>query len=71
MKRLVLAVLLLAAGFGSAVPASAARFTWQVDLDASQIPNGISTSPALGQAWLDYRTETDHLLVTVAWTGWL
>lgn len=57
----------LAMGFAS--PAQATRYTWQFDLDANQIPNGISTSNALGQAWLDYESETDHLQVLVAWAA--
>jgi hypothetical protein len=57
-------VLLLVAG-----SASADRYTWQLDLDAGQVPNGLSTSSGLGQAWLDYNTDTDHLSVLVAWAG--
>jgi len=50
-------------------PAAADRLTWQLDLDSGQIPNGLSSSNGLGQAWLDYNTDTDHLSVLVSWTA--
>jgi hypothetical protein len=68
--RLLLGVpSLLLLSLAVAAPSAATRYTWQFDLDSGQIPNGISTSNGIGQAWLDYNTDTDHLQVLVAWTA--
>lgn len=69
MMRLPSLLFVLTLSLLLASPAIATRYSWQLDLDSSQIPNGISTSNGLGQAWLAYQTETDHLQVLVAWTA--
>jgi hypothetical protein len=48
--------------------AHALDYSWQFDLDSGQIPNGLSDSKGLGQAWMSYDVETDHLSITLSWT---
>ena len=66
------AALLVGLGLVLIAPASHATpmvHRWQFDLSVDEItPNGFVDSHAIGQAWISYSPESDHLDILVSWT---